>query len=358
MFRTNKQHATEFRPEGKGSEFLIGGNGELNAGSKIELMQRQQQLARAVQSREISTAGETAQERHEANIESFKEVAAAYHDNSSQAWQEIGSMVSATLNTSVEREGFMRRILARGELAQGSFPRHRVKRVDTEAYQATGASSIEPMFIRDRYIMPPEWNIHASLMITNKEINQGSADILDEKYYETLKQFMVTEDRVLIAMAKKLADVDNDIVYISGSYTPQSVAQIRGQITHWGQAPSLLLMAANVMEDMIGSPTFANFFDPVSKYDIIMTGMVGTLYGTEVLTDQFRDPKLKVLGSGEIFAFGPPEYVGAYTERGPVETVPVDYRVTTGTPARGWYFNEDLSMTMHSGRSVSYGSKS
>lgn len=358
MLKLNKPHATEFRPDGRGTEALIGANGELNAGSKMEVIARQQQLAKAIQNREISTFGETASERHTTNVESFKEISAAYADHSSPAWSELGSMVSATLQTSIEREGFMRRILSRGELAQGAFPRHRVRRIDTDAYQATGASAVEPTYIRDRYIMPPEFNVHSSLMITNKEINQGSADILDEKYYETLKQFMVVEDRLMITMAKKLASVDNDIVYTSGAYTPMSVANIRGQITHWGHAPSLLLLASNVMEDMIGSPTFANFFDPVSKYDIIMTGTVGTLYGTEVLTDQFRDLKLKVLGSGEIFAFGPPEYVGAYTERGPVETVPVDHRVVSGVPARGWYFNEDLSMTMHSGRSVSYGSKS
>lgn len=355
MFKLTRkpEHATEYRPDG--GERLIGENGELNASTKAELIKRQAQLASAIKNGKIASLSSA--ERMQNNKESFEELSAAYHDKTTSAWEELGSMVSATLNTAIEREGFMRRILVKGDLAQGSFPRHRVKRINTQASMATGASSISPTYIRDNYLMPPEFNIHSNLLILNKEINQGSADILDEKYNETLKQIMVTEDRLLIKQAKALADIDNDIVYVTGAYTPQSIAQIRGQVTYWGLAPSLILIAANVMEDMIGSPTFANFFDPVSKYDIIMTGQVGTLYGTEILTDQFRDPNLKVLNSGDVIAFGPPDYVGAYTDRGPVESVAIDHRMVNNVPARGWYFNEDMSMALHQGRGISQGSR-
>ena len=106
----------------------------------------------------------------------------------------------------------------------------------------------------------------------------------------------------------------------------------------------------------VSSPTFSNYFDPVSKFDIVMTGTLGQLHGTEIVTDQFRDLKLKVLNRGDLIVFGPPEYVGVYTERGPVEAVQIDER-QQGVSARGWYLEEFLSMSLHSCRSISRGSR-
>lgn len=351
-------HATEYRPDGRKSERLVGANGELNASSKVDAISRQQELAHAInQGKVLSDTGEMINRSSEQSRQDFEELSAAFYDNSGSSWAELGSVISATLNESVDRNGFMRRILLRGEVAQGSFPRHRVREIQTRAMVATGAASMRPTMVRNKYILPPEFTISANFLVQQNELNQGSPEILDEKYYDTLKQIMVAEDRLVLSMAKELDGIDNDVVYISGSYTPQAFAQIRGQITHWGHSPNIAILASDIVEDMIGSPTFANYFDPVTKYDIIMTGTLGTLHGTEIVTDQFRDPKLKVLSSGEMFVFGQQDYVGAYTDRGPVESVPQDNRVIKSHPSRGWYFNEFMSMSVHSGRSISHGSR-
>jgi len=357
-FKNNKNAvpAKEFRATA-GSEVIVASDGTINASSKADLINQQQRLAQEVSSgRILSYDAETAAAQAEEQRESFAELCAAMTAGvHSEKMREVGSWLSATLNESIERNGFMRRILLRGDVQPGAPVRHRMKRINTVAHIVNGNGSTTPTFVREQYLTPPEFAIVGHLMIPQKDLHQGSPELLNEKYQEALRMIMVREDVFMINAAKAFVS-DNPIIYVSGSYSPSAFGQIQGQIKDWGHAPTVALLANDVMTDMISSPTFASYFDPVSKYDIVMTGQLGTLHGTELLTDQFRDPMLKVLNRGDCIMFGDPSYVGAYTERGPVEATPQDGRVH-GSAARGWWFEEFLSMAIHSGRSISRGSR-
>lgn len=349
----------EWRPGGRGSEPLFNASGEMNAGSKQEALARILELAQAIASGEVmnATAEKMVEQTEAEKREVIAELSAAYHDSDRTNWAELGAMIATELSESIDREGFMRRFLLRGDLNQGEIPRHRVKRKTTSALVAAGPSSIQPEMARGYYIWAPEFEIHASVGVSNLEMQQGSASLLDEKFFEAQEQIMRQEDIIFIRLLKGMVGNPNAITYVGGGYTPATVATIMWNIRNFGYDCPSMLIASDVMTDILTATTFVAAFDPVTTHENIMTGTVARLYGTEIVTDQFRDPRLKVLAKGEVFALAPPEYVGGYTDRGPVESVPVDHLVINGHTSKGWNMAEILSITTHNGRGVSQGSR-
>jgi hypothetical protein len=94
--------------------------------------------------------------------------------------------------------------------------------------------------------------------------------------------------------------------------------------------------------------------DPVTKYDLVMNGNLGTLVGLELMTDGFRQPNQKVLNRGEIYVVSTPEHHACYSDRGGVRSEPTT-GADTGSTSRGWLMSELLSFTMANPRSVSKG---
>ena len=52
-----------------------------------------------------------------------------------------------------------------------------------------------------------------------------------------------------------------------------------------------------------------------------------------------------------MYVLGTPEYLGAYTERGPIESTDIN-GAYKGVAGRGWFFNSTLSCAVHNARAV------
>lgn len=356
MFRGAKQTTREFRSHAS-AQPIFNADGDLNASSKEDAFRQIARLAEAVANGQAMNNFEesAASEPESTKKQRMAEFASAYEDSDRTRYAEVGAMIAGTLSESINREGYFRRILLKGEVQQGSTVRHRIKRKTVSALVASGPSSIRPEMTRGHYIDTPEFYVEAAIGVSALELAQGSSDLLDEKYFEAYEQIMVQEDRLFIQMAREQAGSPNDISYNTGGYTPATLMGIRHNIIDYGIDVPMILAASNVMTDFIASPTFIAAFDPITTHENITTGRIARLYGTDIVTDQFRDPRLKVVNPGEVFAFGPAEFVGGWTDRGPVQAVARDDMVLNGAPSKGWNFFEMLSMTVHTGRGISQG---
>jgi hypothetical protein len=108
-----------------------------------------------------------------------------------------------------------------------------------------------------------------------------------------------------------------------------------------------------VLNDITTNTTFGSFYDPVSQYEVVQTGYIGRILGISMITDAFRVPQQKVLNQGDIYLLTSPEFLGAYTDRGPVVANEVNASQSGhGVPARGWHLYELMSMTVANSRGV------
>jgi hypothetical protein len=342
--------ASEFRLQGR-NERLIGSNGELNAGSTKELLQAIASLMHATkEGTEVITETAATQRAELANKR--RELVLAAFESPEDA-RQLGIEIANELYISANKEGFMRRLFQRQEVAQGNIPQAQLRMKNVMAVKASGPVRTETQFVRDNWMFPPEFYLTARPFIEKRDIDRTNTDILGEKYIEALESIMVAEDRLWRAMALQAVGVANEATTIVGDLTAMGLASIRTLVNRWRIPVTNCLIASDIWNDIIGDSTFQNVIDPVSKHELLLQGELGRIFGMTLTTDAFRHQTQYVLNQGEIFAVGAPENHGQYTDRGGIESQPID-GTNENIPGRGWFMSESMSMVLANARSVAY----
>lgn len=357
MFQIMKKHtgaapALASRRPGS-AERWFNNAGQLNAGSNVEAMQSFATLMSEVASGRVKfvdpdqaeTATMTAAERRQLLLD-------AYYDHSTAAWAETGATIGAVLYETATREGFMRRFMEKGELQNGSIPRVQIRYQNVQAIIATSPTTAQPQIAAQKYIYPPEFYIIGNVRVEERDIAQGAPDIMDDTYARAIEQINVQEDRSYVSLLDKTVGGANPMFLLSGGMTPSNLAAARTPILTWGLPAENLLLSADFWTDIAGNAAaFGNLFDPVTQYELVQTGFLGTLLGMGITTDGFRDPQQRVVASNDMYILSSPVNHGAFTDRGPVNSKPID-TYPDGIPARGWFFFELLTQSVVNNRSV------
>lgn len=331
-------------------EQFVGRNGELQGWDKKDLMKTISSLLNKTSSGEVEVASDS-RTRVEAVAKSRSMVVSAFHDHSTNKWATIGNAISGKVTIANDREGFMRRLLMKNDLQMGSLPRIRVVDKQATAMLLSSESNVFPQIVSDNYLFPPEVSIVARVMVKNREINQGSSDILEEKFFECQEGIQVVEDRYWKQLADATVGIDNPLRYLVGGLTPAAFSEMKTSMELNSINVGTCLMAGDFWNDIVTNASFGSWFDPVSQYEIVSTGRLGSLLGVGFITDGFRHRQHKVLNPGELYFVSTPDQHGGYTDRGPVQSKEEDG--TDGNIlARGWQFAEEISMAIGNSKSV------
>lgn len=342
--------ASELKLKGQNEKFL-GANGEINASSREDLAKQIAKYIEAASTQDIITEQEAAQrEKHQAALKSL--LTASF--SSAQAHKELGEVLAEDLFFVGNREGFARRFLVRQELKQGEIPRVKLRMKNVTAVVATGPTKVETQITQDNHFMPSEIDIITRPFVTKREMDQSTSDVVDEKYVEALEGIMVAEDRLWKKMADATVNIDNPLTNVAGSFTPAALAATANHIRGFNIPARFLLMANDLWTDMVSDPNWMNVVDPVSKYEILRTGQLGSVYGMDIISDAYRHPQHRVLSRGEFYVVGDPVNHGSLTDRGGVDSTPID-ATTEGVLGRGWLMAETISMVIANSRSVARG---
>jgi len=344
-------HITEANFKGSNDK-VVGHDGNINGGSVKEVM------ARLLEISQMITAGDMFTDvSHVATPDqaSPREVLAAAYNDAGQ-WAELGSGLAAEITERTLRDGFMRSIFERGDVAEGSLPRIRVRTPGVRAIVTRGVGNIYPQYVRDRFLTVDEFTVSASPRILDLDMLQGSGDILEDKFYEGMEGILVTEDRIVVGLLRSASGMNNAPTFFSGSFNPVVLQGLRQSITDWKLPASKFLFANDILSDIMVGNDFSTWFDPITKYEIVQTGRIGNLLGLELITDGYREESLQVLNSGETFMLTNPESLGVYTDRGPVRSEPVN-GYPDGVIARGWLLSEFLSCTLVNTKGVATASR-
>ncbi|MDE1905435.1 MAG: hypothetical protein KGH75_03165 [Rhodospirillales bacterium] len=360
--RRSKLHATEINRAGS-KEKLIGRGGHINASDNMDLLRGIGQLLNQMGEGKIMSLAEAADaqpERVLTTAQAHEAVLSAYNQakaGDSRAWMELGQSIGTELYETANREGLMRRALMRADVVQGSIPRIPFAFKTSFAWEASSAASIQPTLVRNKYLLPPEFYIEAHLWVEEREIYQSPGDILEEKLMEGQEAIMTREDAVMVKLLQAQVGGSNAPLTIVGGFTPQNLGLMRSELLQWNLPATLLFFASNILNDITTNTTFGTFYDPVSQYEVVQTGFIGRILGISLITDAYRVPQQKVLSAGDIYLLTSPEFLGAYTDRGPVVANEVNASASGhGVPARGWHLFETMSMTVANSRGVVYAS--
>lgn len=344
------QPASEFRLPGSG-ERAIGRNGEVNASSKADLWQRNLQIVQAAASGMVALDGQinAANDLRKRNSDLVK---AAFNDP--KAHKVLGERIAESLYMTANRQGFARKFLLRNTVQQGTIPRFPVRAKNVTAVWSTSPTKIDSQITQDKWLTPPELQIVARPFIPQNEINQSADDVLTEKYTEATEAIMVAEDRLLYNLCNEVVGVDNNLSIISGQLTPYTLATVMTKVNRWGLKTPYVLIASDLMTDVIGNQEFYTAVDPVARHELLLTGELGVMYGMTVVSDAYRHPEHKVLNQGEFFVFADGVNFGAYSDRDGLQSQPIDISFEK-VPGRGWVLYESFALAIGNSRAVAKG---
>lgn len=327
----------------------FGANGELNASSKQELMRV---IAHVLaESREnVMTTRVASYEDAQMRLATLRE---AYADKSGTKFQVLGEVISEEIWETLGREGFSRRLLSVMPLAKGQTGRVKVRRKDVVAYQVTTDVKIQEQRIRQPYVYPPEFYLGAHILIEDKEIEQASTDLLDEKFQDGLEALLRREDLITRALLTRAATTFNNLVLFT-TFNPSVLTTLRTQVNRWGTPAATMVIAFDIWDDIIADADFVAWWDQVHKHELILEGRLGSMLGMEIITDGYRYATLQVLQPGEVYVTASPVTLGTITQRKELDSRAID-QYNLGRPARGWFMEQIQGQVVVNGRAVDRG---
>lgn len=342
--------ASEYRFEGSNLR-AIGAGGEINANNKRELVSKQLAFLAAASRGDVVTAGQATQIEAQTKV-NRELIKAAFND--ATAHRVLGERMADSLYITANRQGFMRKYLAKVQVDQGTVPRFPLRTKNVTAVWSTSPTRIDSQITRDKWYTPPELSIVTRPFVTQNELNQSAGDVLQEKYVEATEAIMVSEDRLWYNQVNQLVGIDNNLSIISGQLTPFTLMQVATNVTRWGLKAPHILIASDLYQDIIGNSEFYNAIDPVARHELLLTGELAVMYGMTITSDAYRHPEHKVLNQGEFFVISESLNHGAYSDRGGLNSAPTDI-VNEKIPGKGWVIHEEIAISVANSRSVAKG---
>ena len=335
------------------SESFFGRDGHINASNKRDAMKAVQALAAMFQDGSVVT--QKTPDARMVQAQRMELMNSAMNDKTGQVWQALGEVMAEEIFVTMGREGFARKILAVNPVGKGQVARIRVRIKDVTGWYMTTAANIPASVIRQRWVYPDDFYLEAAVLIEDLEISQSTGDLLDEKYTDALEQLMVKEDQYLKQLSDAAAGTSNDLFYFN-TFTPTTYSQMKTEIARWGLPVASSIIAFDIWNDIIADTEFSNWFDPITKREIVLEGSLGSLLGVQIFTDAFRDPRLKVLNPGEVYFYGTAAGLGAITQREELTAENINtYNLMK--PFRGWYMKQIEGMAIVNSRSVCRGQR-
>lgn len=327
--------------------------GEINASSQADLLVQIGEYIKASSPVSPVSMRASADEKAQIAADRRQTLITAFNDPAEA--KILGEAIAAEIYETTSREGFARRVLQYREIGQGETNWVTVKEKNVVAYMATSASTVNAVEIRERRYIPDEIHINGYILIDTKELAQATGDLLEEKYEEGLEAIMVQEDRLWKRMADRACGVRNTIQNFS-TFTPSVFSRMIDQIARWGIPPTTCLFNSVLWQDVIANGEFTGVLDPVTQWELLQQGFLGTMYGITMVTDFFRQPNMKVLETGEIYIVGSPINHGVFTMRGAMMAQPID-RFSDAEAKKGWFIDQICSMVVGNAMSITRGRK-
>lgn len=334
-----------------GSQILSQSTGEINASSQKELLQNISKLLNAASEGEIVVQSHSSNRSAEEIAEGRALFTEAYNDPTGAAWASLGSTITATIQDFNDRASILRNVAVGSTLRQGEIPRVELKTHIAKGIVATGPSDMGYQTLRGKVFYPGEFELKANVRVSRIEMNQLSGDLMDRAQRDGQSALIVQEDRLWKSAADHCVGKEIPITYVDGGLTPGVLSMLRNQIDSYNIPVSQYIMSVDYWNDFIENPDFQTALEPVSKYELIMTGRLGQILGLPIMTDGFRDPTQRVLKRGELYCVAAPEYHGAFTTRGGVTCEPTS-GANQGNTDKGWLLSEAMSFILANVRSV------
>ena len=351
------QHGLDVRRSGKNGSRFFNDRKELNASDDRDALRQLQVLLQGITSGDINLAAsdEDVDTQELTAAETSEKIIAAYYDGDRTNWSRMGMSLAAEVYQRAERQGFMRNLMRKVDVAPGERPEVEIVRNNVLALVMTTNGQLKPQYLyeTDPTIILDTFEIKGNTKVFKKDLNRRGTMLLDRAETQMLEQFMVKEDQIWKKSVDDISGVELPGITISGPLVPANIAYMRQLMIDGGATPTMIVMANSFINDFLINQDFQGTYDPITQYELIRSGTILRYYNMEIFTDAVRtEPNLRVLSNGDFYMLASPEEHGFYCEPGGGIDMTETDGANNGESSRGWFGVEEMAMIVFPNGSI------
>jgi len=259
--------------------------------------------------------------------------------------QALGAQMAIPIRTQLDYQGMARRFFEIDVLGQGQIARYDR---DIDAYAATVTKKGESVqfIVEGEYIEPVTWEVFAPAAIRLKEIQQRRFNVLDRMQERIRIAVQLEEDTQFLALTETSVAANtgnNPITTSTGGCSKDFMNKLSATIMKWDLPAYAYLM--NFISYSHLRSWKRNDVDPVTQREIWQTGLVGSLWGIDIIVS-------RLVPNNWVYCYSEPRFTGVLPIRTDLILLPDD---TPKEALIGYVGYEELGMLLVNANSVARG---
>lgn len=259
--------------------------------------------------------------------------------------QALGAQMAIPIRTQLDYQGMARRFFEIDVLGQGQIARYDR---DINAFAATVTKKGESVqfIVEGEYVEPVTWEIFAPAAIRLKEIQQRRFNVLDRMQERIRIAVQIEEDTQFLALTETSVAANtsnNPITTSTGGCSKDFMNKLSAEIMKWDLPAYAYLMNFKSYSHLRSWKR--NDVDPVTQREIWQTGLVGSLWGIDIIVS-------RLLPDNWVYCYSEPRFTGVLPIRTDLILLPDD---TPKEALIGYVGYEELGMLLVNANSVARG---
>ncbi len=259
--------------------------------------------------------------------------------------QALGAQMAIPIRTQLDYQGMARRFFEIDVLGQGQIARYD-RDIDAFASTVTKKGEAAQFIVEGAYVEPVTWEIFAPASIRLKEIQQRRFNVLDRMQERIRIAVQLEEDDQFLALTETtvLANTGGNAVHTSTlGANKDFMNAISAEVMKWDLPAYAYLM--NFLTYSHLRTWRREDIDPVTQREIWQTGLVGNLWGIDLIVSR-RVP------TAVVYCFSEPRFTGVLPVRTDLILLPDD---TPKEALIGYVGYEEIGMLFVNSNSIAKG---
>lgn len=250
--------------------------------------------------------------------------------------------------------GVGRKLLAVDPLQQGAFPTYELD-INVAATIVSSNGAVPESRVFGSRVVVPTFTVASNPTLKIEEARRRRFNAIDRCIQKARQEIMAQEDGNIFSAVDAASSVENSVQDITDTgMLKRDLIEIKSQIDKWDLYTTKFCMHMNEYNDILrwgsggGQGTGGGDFDPVSMREVWQTGLVGKIWGCDVIVS-------KMVPAGTVYGLSDPDFVGVMPVFQDIEVLPADEPKKLSL---GWVVSEIIGIGILNARGVACGRKS
>jgi len=259
--------------------------------------------------------------------------------------QALGAQMAIPIREQLDYQGMARRFFEIDVLAQGQIARYD-KDIDGFATTMTSKGEVMEFIVEGEYVEPTTWEVFSPSAIRLKEIQQRRFNVLDRMQEKIRIHTQIEEDTQFLALTETTVQANttaNPTVMSYAGNNKDFLNSVSATVMKHDLPAYAFLMDFKTYSHIRSWQR--NDLDPVTQREIQQTGLMGSIWGIDIIVS-------RLVPLNYVYCYSEPRFTGVFPIRTDLILLPDD---NPKQATIGYVGYEEVGMTFVNSNSIAKG---